>query len=100
MARLNARQKRARKRLLAIHALGVHRNPPMVATSGPMRSSQKQHLLSTLTYTMVRSKMSRGINLDSEGVKGRKTPNGKIKRKTAKPFSVDWKGKGEGGNSR
>lgn len=82
MARLNARQKRAKKRAWAIHALGVARNPSMVATTGPMRSSNKQHLLSTLTYTMVRSKMSRGINLDSTG---------KAKRKSAKRFGVDWK---------
>lgn len=39
MARLNARQKRAAKRRIALHELALSRNPSMVAEKGKIRAS-------------------------------------------------------------
>lgn len=39
MARLNARQKRAKKRNLALHELALSRNPSMIPEKGKLRSS-------------------------------------------------------------
>lgn len=39
MARMNARQKRAKKRQIALHELALVRNPSQVAQDGFLRSS-------------------------------------------------------------
>jgi hypothetical protein len=82
MARLNARQKRAAKRRLAIHDLAVHRNPSNVATDGLIRSSTgfaKVLVAAQVIPSVAKANAPRDTNL--EGL-------GKLARKPAKRWGI------------
>jgi hypothetical protein len=88
MARLNPKRRRERLLHLALIELGRERNPSIVAQSGHIRSSRKDHKVNEAFAVPLYARSPKPMNFDGSGKKGKVVQGKFVPQKGKKPFSL------------